>query len=74
MSHLNRLTEAAALLRQSADLNPQEASIYYQLGRTLQALGRQQEAQAVMRKVRELREQANQREVDWSTHAVAGVR
>ena len=74
MFHLNRAAEAALLLRQAAESNPQEASIFYQLAKALQALGREQEAQTALRKVRELRAQALDREVDWSTRAVAGVR
>ena len=47
--------EAVVLLQRSVRLNPDEASAYYQLGRALQACGREVEARRALQRVRELR-------------------
>jgi Flp pilus assembly protein TadD len=43
------------LLQRAVALNPDEASAYFQLGRALQACGRDLEARSALRRVAELR-------------------
>ena len=52
---LEQPAEAVALLQRAVELNPDEATAYYQLGRALQACGREAEARAALRRVQELR-------------------
>lgn len=53
---LEKPAEAVELLKRATRLNPaDEVSVYYQLGRALQACGRDEEARAALAKVRDLR-------------------
>ena len=52
---LEQPAEAVVLLQRAVALNPDEASAYYQLGRALQACGREVEAGRALRRVGELR-------------------
>ena len=53
---LEKPAEAVGLLQRAAMLNPtDEVSVYYQLGRALEACGRTTEARAALAKVRDLR-------------------
>ncbi|MEI9974507.1 MAG: tetratricopeptide repeat protein [Ignavibacteriota bacterium] len=53
---LDKPKEAATSLQRAVELNPSdEVSAYYQLGKALEACGRQQDAQRALAHVRDLR-------------------
>jgi Flp pilus assembly protein TadD len=47
--------EAVVLLQKAVELNPDEANAYYQLGRALEACGRDAEARRALLRVQDLR-------------------
>jgi Flp pilus assembly protein TadD len=72
---LGQAAKAVRLLWRASELNYDEASVSYQLGRALQALGRTGEAKIAMARVRELREKNLQKERDYiDTRQVVGAR
>jgi len=51
---MNDSKSAVALLRQAADINPDEPSIYYLLATALKTIGRSEEVKRALRRVTEL--------------------
>jgi len=55
--------QAVPLLRQAAELNPAASAVFYELGRALLATGETAEAEKAMQRVRDLRAQELERDV-----------
>ena len=52
---LKKAAEAVVPLQRAVELNPDDASVYYQLGKALEACGREAEARRALLRVRDLR-------------------
>jgi Flp pilus assembly protein TadD len=52
--------DAVAALQHAVDLDPAEPNAHYRLGRTYQAMGRQENAKQEFAKVRELHDKADE--------------